>query len=180
MDWATLISVVIGGLIATIPVLISNRFQAKERDKDRQEQRREAKIQLALERMKNKIKFIEDRIDTELRAVDTINTLALKEFKGELSHAEMRKQLDLMYLEAEGRYAQVGEMEIISDKWIDTLGEDFHAEFRKFDDLCYEFWKMSVNSPYVPAKVKKARLELSTSAAKLINMLDERLISIRE
>ena len=45
MDWNTLLSVALGGLIATIGVILTNRFQSRERDKDRAEQRREAKIQ---------------------------------------------------------------------------------------------------------------------------------------
>jgi hypothetical protein len=46
MDWNTLISVVIGGLIATFGSILNNRFQSGEREKDRQEQRREAKIRM--------------------------------------------------------------------------------------------------------------------------------------
>jgi hypothetical protein len=43
--WIPLISVVIGGLVAVIPVLITMRNQSKERDKDRQEKRRDARTQ---------------------------------------------------------------------------------------------------------------------------------------
>lgn len=45
MDWNTLLSVALGGLIATLASIINNRYQSRERDKDRQEQRKEAKIQ---------------------------------------------------------------------------------------------------------------------------------------
>src|SRR6266498_3468826 len=45
MDWNTLLSVFLGGLLATVPIIISNRFQAKEHEKERLEQRRITKIQ---------------------------------------------------------------------------------------------------------------------------------------
>ena len=48
----------------------NNRFQAQERDKDRVDQRREAKTQLALELMRSDIKITEDSIDNALKVSD--------------------------------------------------------------------------------------------------------------
>ena len=49
MDWNSLLSAIVGGLLTVIPVLITIRNQSIEREKDRQEHRRDARIQ-ALER----------------------------------------------------------------------------------------------------------------------------------
>lgn len=178
MEWNSLISAVVGGLIAVIPVLITIRNQSIERDKDRQEQRREAKTQLALELTRDKIKIIEDRINAELRAVDSIHTLSLKVDIGELPKDSLVKEIQSMFLN--GKYSQAGESEMISDKLSYTLGADFYSEYRKFDDQCLEFWKMSAFSPYSHETTKKARLELSKGAAKLHALLESKLISVRD
>src|SRR5215207_5171510 len=92
MDLSTLLVAVVGGLIAVIPVLITIRNQSIERDKDRQEQRREAKTQLALELLRNDIKVIEDSIDNELKSVNILNAINSKRHSGKLSkNAAMHK-----------------------------------------------------------------------------------------
>ena len=191
MDWAsffkdnsqsifTLGGVFLGSLITFLISYLNNRFLAKESEKERQEQRKEAKTQLALELMRNDIMIIEDRIDSQLRAVDTIHTLSLRKSRGELSQDEMKKQLFSMYLDENGKLVQEGEREMIADKVASAIGEHFYSEFRKFNDLCLEFWRMSLNSPFSHEKALKGRLELSAQAAKLHNMLNEKLISLRE
>jgi hypothetical protein len=71
MDWNTLLSVFLGGILATIPIILSNGFQAKEMEKDRQEQTREAKIQ-------SREKWIERDILEIIESIDIVlNELAL-------------------------------------------------------------------------------------------------------
>jgi len=45
MDWNTLLTFALGALATLIPVIISNIHQSKEREKDRIEHRKDAKIQ---------------------------------------------------------------------------------------------------------------------------------------
>jgi len=137
MDWAsffkdnsqsifTLGGVFLGSLITFLISYLNNRFLAKESEKERQEQRKEAKTQLALELMRNDIMIIEDRIDSQLRAVDTIHTLSLRKSRGELSQDEMKKQLFSMYLDENGKLVQEGEREMIADKVALAIGEHFY------------------------------------------------------
>lgn len=180
MDWNTLLTFALGGLTAVIPIIISNGYQAREKNKDRVEQRREAKTQLALELMRNDIKTIEDGIDENLRAVDSINTLSLKKHMGKLESDSVIKEMQSMTLDSNSKHSRLGESELISEKLAHTLGADFYSEYIKFDDLCLEFWKMSASSPYLHENVGKARIELSISAGKLHAMMNEKLISLRD
>lgn len=180
MDWNTLLTFALGGLTAVIPIIISNRYQAREKDKDRAEQKREAKTQLALELTRNDIKVIEDRIDENLRTVDTIHTLSIKKDFGELTIDAMLEKIQSMFLDENGKYSRSGESQLISDKLANTMGDAFYSEYRKFDDLCLEFWRMATYSPFIDENFSNARLKLSVSAGKLHNMLNEKLISLRE
>src|SRR5687768_938371 len=78
MDWNTLVSVVIGGLIATIGSILNNRFQAKQQERDRQEQRREAKTELALELKRNDVKIVEETIDGYLKGLGELRSIRVK------------------------------------------------------------------------------------------------------
>ena len=77
MDWAkffqdnsqslfTLFGVFLGSLITLSITFINNRFQAKERENDRLEQRREAKIQVTEKRVEKDIEIILDAIGAEI------------------------------------------------------------------------------------------------------------------
>ena len=65
MDWNTIIAVVIGGLIAIVPTIINNIYQAKQRKEDREEDRKDARI-LARE------KWIERDILAVINTVDDL------------------------------------------------------------------------------------------------------------
>lgn len=67
MDWNTFIAVVLGGLIGVATNYFTNRYQLQQWKEDRDEQRREAKIQLKEELMREKIKIIEDFLDSLLK-----------------------------------------------------------------------------------------------------------------
>ena len=112
MDWNTLLSVLLGGILATIPIIISNRFQAKEREKDREEQRREAQIQLALELDRNDIKVLEDSIDECLKSMDYLRILSL-EARGQSTP------------DAESRFNKLIGSDSIANKLAATIGEEF-------------------------------------------------------
>jgi hypothetical protein len=69
MDWNTLVVAVAGGLLAVIPVLITIRNQSIERDKDRQEQRRDARIQAREKWTERDILKMMDSIEKILKLV---------------------------------------------------------------------------------------------------------------
>ena len=180
MDRETLIAALVGGLIATIPIILSNVTQIIIHKSERKQKEKEAKTQLALELLRNDIKVVEDDIDENLRAVDNIHTLSLKKHMGKLESDSVLKEIQSMTLDSNGKFSRLGESELISEKLTHALGADFYSEYINFNDLCIEFWKMSASSPYLHENVKKARVELSISAGKLHTMLNEKLISLRE
>jgi len=96
MDWTpfledngqsifTLAGVFLGSLITLLVSFLNNRFQAKERDNDRKESRRETKIQLALELKRNDIETIENVIDNSLRSMIIYSNIRIKKVLGKVS-----------------------------------------------------------------------------------------------
>jgi hypothetical protein len=65
MDWNSILSFIVGGIVATIPIIINNIFQAKEKEKDRLEQRR-------INRIRAKEKWMEQDI---LKIMDTVGDI---------------------------------------------------------------------------------------------------------
>src|SRR5690349_6398709 len=100
MDWNTLLSVFLGGVLATIPVIITIRNQSRERDKDRQEQRREAKTQLALELMRNDIQMIEDCIDSYLKIIEIIKGVAMSASENSPQHTDIIYKILSMFTDS--------------------------------------------------------------------------------
>lgn len=76
MDWNTILSVALGGLIAIIPVIISNRFQAREKEKDRLEQRRDARIQTKERIMGTDIDKALDLLDKFMKSINFLQSKA--------------------------------------------------------------------------------------------------------
>jgi hypothetical protein len=184
MDWNSLISAVIGGLLAVIPVLITIRNQSKERDKDRQEQRMDAKTQLALELISNDVKIFEDFIDNSLREMSIIVEFSLKRWDKKLSVQEMKEQIKSAYFEETGRIYKLGDADIGAEKIARTLGTEIYSEYKNFNDLLTPYYTLVVNDVSVWDTKRKEEDELyekvMNSAAKLHSLLRGKIISIRE
>jgi len=184
MDWTTLISVVIGGLIATIPILVSNRFQATEREKEREEQRKEAKAQLALELMRNDIKVIEEVIDGELNTLDVMSSLNLEMRMQDLSDDEIRDKTQKELFFVESKHNKLNGVALIADKIVSTFGDEFSSAYDTFCELSTEYSKKYIefSSEEFPGGIDDSELltEITRVAGKLHTMMREKLISIRE
>jgi hypothetical protein len=179
MDWNTLISVVIGGLIATIGSIINNRFQSKERDKDRAEQKREAKTQLALELMRNDVKLVEGLIDSNLTSVSQVIRLAVTWTGEGLSDNEIRERVHKVFY-AEDESVTEG---MVVDKLAYSLGHEFYAEYKTYEDLLLELADMFEDFErklFSAKRMEELSIQITHQTAKLHTMLREKLISIRE
>jgi|ERR1700752_3925392 len=179
MDWNTLLSVVIGGLIATIGSIINSRFQAQERIKDREEQRREAKTQLALELMRRDIKIMVDVIDNTLKSQRVIELTFIRKIRGELSEDEMQREIHSI----DGKYMKLGETDTIADKLSFTFGNEFYTEYQNFKGLTNSYkdlYMKDTNGPFSTDMATEQLGGIVESAGKLHTILQEKLISLRD
>jgi len=83
LDRSTITSVAIGGFIAVLPVILTNWYQATERQKDRTEKRRELEKQLEAKLLEEDVSKVKDYIDAGLKL--------LRELKG--VHEEVYRRL---------------------------------------------------------------------------------------
>jgi hypothetical protein len=181
MDWTTLISVVIGGLIATIPILINNKFQSIEHDKDREEKRREAHIQLALELKRNDIKIIEEAIDNSLKTLDILEIIRIKNEMGKITQAEMQEEIAALTFDENNRFAHLGEQNLIDEKIAYSLGDEFYAEYKEFISKFEENLRYAANSATFSLEdADELHSILLKSSAKLHNILRDKLLSVRD
>lgn len=193
MDWSTFFKdnsqsiftlggVFLGSLITFLISYLNNRFDAKERDKDRGEKRKEAKIELALELMRSDIKTVDESIDKTLMLIQHLQNIVWG-LTGELSGIEIREKILKEFSSVDGRPSQLAEESMIADKLAYALGEDFHSAYDSFNNLSSEYMEMYTyynSESYSPEYVKELYERVTNSAAKLHNLMNEKLISLRD
>lgn len=193
MDWTTFFGdnsqsflplggVFLGSAITFLISYLNNRFEARERDKDREEQRREAKTQLALELMRNDIKIIDDSINNSLQALELSRNLAFKRDRGKLSHGEMLDELGSTLANESGTTFEL-QTDYIADKAAFSLGEDFYSSFKACEKLRGDYSDLMLSAS--PSEEEDAELselwnKIIIAAAKLHIMMNEKLISFRD
>jgi hypothetical protein len=178
MDWNSLISAVIGGLLAVIPVLITIRNQAKERDKDRQEQRTEAKTQLALELKRNDIRTLEEYFNNQLKGLSHLRRIRIKHVNSNDALEKIQSEFNSKLTEDSDLYKLV-ETNLIVAKLALTIGDEFYSEYNRYANAVNDYISLLMNMP----KEKENPVpfnKLILSAGKLHTMLQEKLISIRD
>jgi hypothetical protein len=175
MDWTTLISVVIGGLIATIPILINNRFQSREREREREETRKEAKVQLTMELMRNDIKVLEDAINNYLSGIAELRRIRVQHSETGDRVAEVRSKI----VEKDEFYKLI-HVNIIADKIAYGLGQEIYSEYKGCMELFREQLGLILAVPIQTEKEEQWILSIVSRTGKLHTMLAEKLISIRD
>jgi len=107
-----------------------------------------------------------------------------KRDSGEISQDEMKEQIKLAVLDENSRLYKLGELGSVAEKLACSMGNEFYLEYSKFSDLLNKYWESLLNDPnYWKDKGKKGLADFSaivSGAAKLQNMLEEKLISIRD
>lgn len=88
MDWESLRPVIVGGLIATIPILISNLVQIYLKRMEIKQKEKEEKVQLAEELTRRNIKIIRENIDNSLFQMRIIEAERDKVQLGEITEKE--------------------------------------------------------------------------------------------
>lgn len=180
MDWSTLLSVAVGGLIAVIPIVISNRHQAKEREKDRSEQRREAKTQLALELIRNDARLVQDNINNYLQFIDELQVVKDKSKPTSLSDEKVVYLFLKDHLASDDKLQQLYEFSAMADMIVLGFGDDFSKEYKDFRDKCKAFFDLAISDPSRFIGDDVSISSIISSAGKLHVLMREKLISLRE
>ena len=139
MDWNSLISALVGGFIATIPTIINNRFQSNERDKDREEKRREAKMQTVEKSIGGDIDKVLDFLASLIKVLSEHGNYEYKTYvreklreRGVISEDEYKREVNL---QVESIVAQTQEAITLMDS-IGGLVYSFDDEISsKYDAL---------------------------------------------
>jgi hypothetical protein len=194
MDLNTLLTFIVGAFAALIPVIVTNRHQAKEREKDRLEQRREAKIQAREKWMERDILKIMDYVDTMVMMLSESRNLGLE-------RSNILEQIenplfteDNIKSQAKLNFQRFLEVTFESNKTFDMMGKlalSFHD--KSIDDGYFEFMDHVIKSFAVrdelnknPASEKFRKDEIAAwgevrfSAGKFHWILREKLIALRE
>ncbi len=188
MDWATFFKdygqslftlggVFLGSLITLVVSFLNNWFQSGERAKDREAARREAKIQITTELMKNDIRIIEESIDNDLKSFLVLGEALLRKKRGELSDEEMFKEI----YSINGQYFKLRGLSQIAEKLAYSFGDELYSEYRIFDDCVSKMLSVCVHCKIdddLSEEMGKLGKQATQSGGKLHGILTDILISI--
>jgi hypothetical protein len=153
MEWNSLISAVIGGLLAVIPVLLTIRNQSVEREKDRREQRREAKFQLMGRLKERDINIVMDACDLTVRAMRELRALSgkFRELEeqvksGKIEEQEKEVKKDDLHKKLEETYAKMREAHSIGFGRLYALDEDITKVYDDFENIATRIEKFYTES----------------------------------
>jgi hypothetical protein len=175
--WVPLLSALVGGLIAVVPVLITLRYQAEERKWDRQEQKREAKTQLEIELVRNDIQVIEQMIDNDLKLIFFYGSNKLMELHGEISDDERRIRVASFRNGAADRLAENRPRAITLAM---SLGQNFANQYKEFNACVSRLIDFLVFDEDDGKDIQEENEKMYTLAAELHKTLRDKLISIRD
>jgi len=191
MDWTTFIKdnsqalftlcgVFLGSAITLVGNYLNNRFQAKENDKERLEKRRETKVQLAIEIMRNDIKRIEDVNNLTFELINQIKILNLKRETGILKPEEWLVELQLMLASEKGSFAKLAESDTMTDVLVYIQGEEIYSIYDNVQDLLSEYLNVLYNPSSTGDDREKASDNLVAAVGKFQQQLRKKLISLRD
>jgi hypothetical protein len=192
MDWTSLISVALGGLIATIPVLISNRYQAQERQKDREEQRRDARIQAREKWIEQDLLRIRDLLDKVMSPLTEEKRISLdqiilenKETAGLITNDEYIISERTLAARVSERFGEISNTVELMSRLVTSFGKPIVTIYNKFVGAVREWKYIDLNFPAEEKAEREKRIdecwrEVNISAGYLHRAIRQELISIRE
>jgi len=194
MDWNTLISVVIGGLIATIGSILNNRFQAQERQKDREEQRRESKIQAREKWTERDILRIMDLLESLMKLLAEDKNLEWeqviledKKTAGVITQKEYMKAGGMLFVRIPERIQEnANTLELMARLVYSFEKGDMVSSYEKFADAVQSWNSFDREGAHPHTENKKRQqkgrrlwFDVNIAAGEFRRALREELISIR-
>jgi hypothetical protein len=191
MDWAaffrdygqslfTLGGVFLGSVITFLINWLNLRNQSIERDKDRNEQRREAKAQLALELMHKDIKLVDDTILVALGIMDTLKLARARARLGVLPMENLRAEMESILGSQTSKLSKLEELDTMTELLAFTFGDEIYSEYENFTRL-YGNATAVLLDPHSSSKDEEAvNQQIIRSAGRLRLMMIEKLKSLRD
>jgi hypothetical protein len=140
--WIPLISAVIGGLIAVIPVMISLITQSIERDKDRQEKRRESKAQLKGRIIERDSEIVMNACDQSVMAIREMRAiydraLELEEEvkKGKITPEARDEKHAVLIAKLEDNFSKMREIHSVGFGRLYSLGDEIVKAYYDFESI---------------------------------------------
>lgn len=188
MDWNSLISAVIGGLIAVIPVLITLRNQAIEREKDREETRREARIQNRVKWIEKDILEMMDLVGKEIQVLEDLQSLPYqvallrKTKEGNIiTKEEFEIQIKPLFIKASNQISESLHIFTIMGVLVSSFEKDtdIYSAYLEFFEAKPEELKVLIDEEE-KADDKELWNQFIEKAGRFQRALREKLISLRE
>jgi len=199
MDWTSILTFATGALTALIPVIIANRFQAKEREKDRLEQRREAKIQTREKWIERDILKIMDSMEHLTTLMSEVENLSLRlifvqnaKESSLLSTAEFTQELKVVYARVPVLTFESNRVLNIMANLVNSFEEpEINLSFKDFRSIGRAYSEQAIHNissalisfggePVEQISTQNQRSQMSESAGKFQQALRNKLISLRE
>ncbi|MEP7135800.1 MAG: hypothetical protein ABI904_12790 [Chloroflexota bacterium] len=190
----TLGGVFLGSVITFLISYLNNRFQAKEREKDRNEQRREVKIQTKEKIIGGDILKLMDSIEVVLKILSSAMNLfsnyenidKRKEY-GLLTPTEAKKKMISLDNEMPSIYDELNTVLNAMNRLIFSFAEEEILEnFKDFMQACQVYFGEllkyidSKSGGESPEKNNISIIKVSQAAGKLQRALRDKLISLRD
>ena len=180
-NWIPLVSACVGGLLATIPLLLGLMVQVYIHLSENRQKRREAKTLLTLELVTKDVAIVEKHINDELITMQYMIDLIVKRVQRNLSSEEVREEIQSSLSFQDGKLYKLTEADTIADKIAYSFGNEFNTEYKYFHERCLEFVQIVVNFPSDwRERATKTNGEAIKSSTNLHVMLREKLVSLRE
>lgn len=176
--WIPLISACIGGLIATVPLLLGIAVQTYLHIREENQKKREAKTQLALDLLRSDMKVLDDVLDNSLRGIGELRRIRVKYSQSKDLESDVIAELRLKIAD-EGDFYKLVHVNLIAEKLAYSLGDSFYSEYKNYISIVKDFFALML-SPFNSDEEKNLTVKIASSAAKLHSMMNDKLISIRE
>jgi hypothetical protein len=189
MDWEVLRPVIVGGLIATIPILISNLVQIYLKRMEIKQKEKEAKIQDkkkwierdVLEIMDSTDKILELLSESHFLSVYGTNSLMQMKDLGLVTEDEHKEKLKLYIEQLDNLNLMIKQKRDTINRLVYSFDDEISSEYEIFGLALVNFLNERLN--YKDNKVVDAPdawLAVRESAGNLQKILREKLISIRD
>lgn len=191
MDRDTLIAALVGALIATIPILISNIVQIYIHISEKRQKEKEAKINAKQKWIEHDIRKIIDSLDDLLKLValyrDSYRDLSIIDARKNadlLTENEAKEEKLLLIQKFDTSFNEYNQIEAVAIKQAYSFGEGILSEYKEL----YGLWQKFFATVKMPKDLDNDKdyfdheifYRVCESAGNLQRLLREKLISIRD
>jgi hypothetical protein len=183
MDLNTIASVALGGLIALIPVLITNWHQTREREKDRKEARRVSELQIKGKLIERDVFAVMDTCDDlaiSLRrtrgATDDLRAVVQKFNSGKITKEQKEIEEEIINKKLDENIKTVFERQAIGLGRLYYLGKEIIDAYYAYESVFDQLFKVYTGEKEREADNIKLWPELYARRGDLQKLLTEKIL----